>query len=72
MRLSGARIHLRMIFDEDRSMRHEILNEKSAAIARPQARATAMRLRCDWPLFFIVSSHARQSDASSINCPYSL
>ncbi|EYC22518.1 hypothetical protein Y032_0017g3401 [Ancylostoma ceylanicum] len=44
MRLSGARIHLRKIFGEDRSTRHEILNEKNA---RPLRSRKRVRLSCD-------------------------
>ncbi|EYC29885.1 hypothetical protein Y032_0005g2317 [Ancylostoma ceylanicum] len=48
MRLLGARIHLRRIFDEDRSTRHGILNEKKVRSPRGRKRvrchANAMRL----------------------------
>ncbi|EYC06875.1 hypothetical protein Y032_0073g748 [Ancylostoma ceylanicum] len=44
MRLSCARIHLRKIFDKDRSTRHEIFNEKKA---RPSRGRKRMRLLCD-------------------------
>ncbi|EYC27064.1 hypothetical protein Y032_0009g501 [Ancylostoma ceylanicum] len=44
MRLSGAHIHLRKIFDEDRSKRHEILNGKKA---QPSRRRKRVRLVCD-------------------------
>ncbi|EYC41665.1 hypothetical protein Y032_0560g3466 [Ancylostoma ceylanicum] len=44
MRLSGARIHFRKIFDEGRSTRHEILNEKEA---RPSRGSKRVRLLCD-------------------------
>ncbi|EYC06999.1 hypothetical protein Y032_0072g642 [Ancylostoma ceylanicum] len=40
MRLSDARIHLQKIFYEDRSTRHEILNDKNASRKR-------VRLSCD-------------------------
>ncbi|EYC25290.1 hypothetical protein Y032_0012g1805 [Ancylostoma ceylanicum] len=66
---SNARIHLRKIFYEDRSTRHELLNEKKM---RPSRGRKRVRLRCDsrdWPLFFILWTHARQSHASSINYP---
>ncbi|EYC11143.1 hypothetical protein Y032_0052g2246 [Ancylostoma ceylanicum] len=43
MRLSGARIHLQKISDEDRSTRHEILNEKKALPSRGRK---GVRLSC--------------------------
>ncbi|EYC32044.1 hypothetical protein Y032_0003g1369 [Ancylostoma ceylanicum] len=42
--MSDARIHLRKIFDEDRSTRHEILNEENARLPRGRKR---VRLSCD-------------------------
>ncbi|EYC29399.1 hypothetical protein Y032_0006g2958 [Ancylostoma ceylanicum] len=44
VRLPGARIHLRKIFEEDRSTRHEILNERRA---RPSRGRKRVRLLCD-------------------------
>ncbi|EYB96600.1 hypothetical protein Y032_0149g2730 [Ancylostoma ceylanicum] len=44
MRLSGARIHLQKIFDEDRSTRHEILNKRKA---RPSRGRKRVRPLCD-------------------------
>ncbi|EYC36005.1 hypothetical protein Y032_0947g3163 [Ancylostoma ceylanicum] len=69
MRLSGVRIHLRKIVDEDRSMRHEILNEKKA---RPSRGRKRVRLSCDcdanspYPLSY---RRTRVSRTSCINCP---
>ncbi|EYB93978.1 hypothetical protein Y032_0177g614 [Ancylostoma ceylanicum] len=41
----------RKIFYEDRSTRHEILNEKNG---RPSRGRKRVRLQCDWPVFFIM------------------
>ncbi|EYC14978.1 hypothetical protein Y032_0038g3555 [Ancylostoma ceylanicum] len=56
MRLSGSRIHLRKIFDEDRSPRHEILNEKKA---RPSQGRKRVRLLCDCDATSLYSSSHR-------------
>ncbi|EYC39890.1 hypothetical protein Y032_0637g954 [Ancylostoma ceylanicum] len=44
VQLSDARIHLRKIFHEERSTRHETLNEKNA---RPSRGRKRLRLSCD-------------------------